>query len=924
MIITIDRESYTIQSDEYRPYTHPVFSSLRLHHDLALHERLVGILIECGEFFRGSMISFATRFGGFIPIQASGSFSSIMLASTDDVHLSDILKNLASRPHITNIVFDDPNNGPYLLFTHDDGMAPAIMERWNSPDSHLLICTNPHAVLPNEYVFAIKGTPMFIHVKDIILDRFKTHFHLSLEDGCVIAYDNLINMCFMVKDAGPGFEKILTDNLPFMDRWTILDTGSTDETMDIIRRVLVGKKKGNLYREPFIDFGASRNRLLDLAGTSCKYTVMLDDTYTINGDLRQFLTDVRSDQFSSSFSLNIVSGDMMYGSNRILKSSCNLRYIYKIHEVISPENNVNIIIPHNVASIIDHESAYMDNRTMTRKSLDLVLLFRELEENPNDSRIYYYIAQTYSYMQHHEKAFDYFMLRGGMAGMIQERFDAIFEAARIANFHLKRPWSECERLYLRAIQIDDGRPEPFYFLGIHHMMEGSTGLAYLHFRTAFLLGFPVDRQYSLRPTISFYFIPKFMPSLCYEMEDYALGRRACELFLRHNHHTTDNEIISWHKIFEQLMRMPPIAMNPRNDDDMPILCFHADGGYRPWSGSDIEKNGVGGSETYIIEMATAIRRTGMYKVVVFCRTPQTEIYRDVIYRHLDDYYEFIASHHVHTCIVSRYSEYLPATFNGNVDRVYMVLHDLTPSGVVIPLHPKLKKIFCLTDWHAQYFTTLFPQTGHLTSFLHYGLTMATTKEEEKKKYSFIYSSFPDRGLLELLQMWSRIHRIQSEATLHIYSDVHHPQMNQIQPEMMHRIRELLDQEGVHYHGWVSKSQLKDAWRTAHIWLYPCTFQETFCLTALEAARSRTLAITTPLAALRETVADRGIMIEGHPSTAAWQDAAINLLGPILKNERTYQELIERNYEWSLARTWERQAHLLLSDQKQDQALHMLL
>ena len=44
------------------------------------------------------------------------------------------------------------------------------------------------------------------------------------------------------------FEQMLNDNLPIIDKWTILDTGSTDETIDIINRVLVGKKNGNLYQ----------------------------------------------------------------------------------------------------------------------------------------------------------------------------------------------------------------------------------------------------------------------------------------------------------------------------------------------------------------------------------------------------------------------------------------------------------------------------------------------------------------------------------------------------------------------------------------------------------------------------------------------------------------------------------------------------
>ena len=78
-------------------------------------------------------------------------------------------------------------------------------------------------------------------------------------------------------------------------------------------------------------------------------------------------------------------------------------------------------------------------------------------------------------------------------------------------------------------------------------------------------------------------------------------------------------------------------------------------------------------------------------------------------------------------------------------------------------------------------------------------------------------------------------------------------------------------DGVEIHGWVSKKELANAWSKADIWLYPCIFEETFCLTALEAAATKTLAISTPLAALNETISNRGILISGNPMDNEWQD-----------------------------------------------------
>ena len=52
-----------------------------------------------------------------------------------------------------------------------------------------------------------------------------------------------------------------------------------------------------------MNFRDSRNRCLDLCGTSCKFIIMLDDTYCVKGSIREFLNTVRGDQFATSYSL---------------------------------------------------------------------------------------------------------------------------------------------------------------------------------------------------------------------------------------------------------------------------------------------------------------------------------------------------------------------------------------------------------------------------------------------------------------------------------------------------------------------------------------------------------------------------------------------------------------------------------------------
>jgi predicted O-methyltransferase YrrM len=732
----------------------------------------------------------------------------------------------------------------------------------------------------------------------------------------------------MVKNAGPQFREMLQENLQFIDKWTILDTGSTDETIQIIKEVLVDKKEGTLYEEPFINFRDSRNRLLDLAGSSCKYNLMLDDTYIIKGDLRSFLNEVRSDQYSTSFTLFINSDDCTYGSNRITKSNSGLRYMFKIHEVITDKNNINIIIPKHLVYIDDRRFDYMEKRTMKRKELDLKLLFEEMEDDPHNPRTYYYLAQTYYLLEEYDKSFYYFMKRCEYknAGFFQERVDAAFEAARIANFKLNKPWQECEKMYLEAFKIDESRHESLYFIGIHYYLENNFIKAYDYFKRGFEIEFPQHCQYSLKPTLSFHFLPKFLTRVCYYVEDFLLGEKVSEFFLLNNKNDSEDydEILSWHLIYKKLniYNGPRIPVNEENE----IFCFVADGGFNPWSGSNILTTGVGGSETYIIEIARYIKKHSKFDVYVFCNTPEEkdEIFEGVYYKHLNSYYKFINTRYVKHCIISRYSEYLPVTFKGFTENVYFVIHDLTSSGNVIPMNNKLKNIFCLTEWHVKYFTNRFPILKNITVPFYYGIDNKFKHENIvfKQKNKFIYSSFPNRGLLQLLQMWPKIYQKYNNATLHIYSDIDHKWSNDVEPEKMLLIKNLLSEYnykenglGIHYHGWVDKNTLANAWTTADIWFYPCTFMETFCLTSLEAASSKTLCVTNDLAALQNTVENRGIIISGDPTTKEWQSVALEKLFFIM-DDANYKEkinLINNNYNWAKTLSWENQAVKLLDE-----------
>lgn len=777
-------------------------------------------------------------------------------------------------------------------------------------------------LLPRFQPYPWQGKDYTLHVRHDCVTAFSTSFGARyITDGC-LTFDNLINLCIMVKNAGPLFKQVLQHNMRFADRWTVLDTGSTDGTVEVVKEVLGSKLPGQLVEEPFINFRDSRNRCLNLAGKHCKYNIMLDDTYVIHGDIRKFLEEVRGDEFGSSYSLYIKSDDTEYTTNRITRTELGLRYKFKIHEVITDENNVNVMVPRDVACIEDLRAEYMERRTMERKQYDLDLLLQSIEEEPEEPRHLYYAAQTFSVLNDVENAAKYFQLRADHpGGFHQERVDAAFELARTLQFKLHRPWSQVEAVYLKVLELEPRRVDALYFLGVYHVYDGrhDEEAAFPWFEKAFALGYPVDTQYSLKPTLVFYFLPHFLVPLCYARHKWQLGYDAATRLLTSLPDSAIQKIAQpetvrlvqcWHHIYTSLLKLPATLAPLRHID----VLFVVDGNWSAWTGADIERKGLGGSETWAVEVATTWKRLHPdHSVVFLCNCTSAAVYKGVEFLPIARYESLLATHTVSTCLVSRFSHYLfaPLHVQGQCERVVLYLHDLGPTGNLLPLDAKLTHVFCLTPWHQQLFQRNFPAHASRTHALGYGIDSTLWTPGKKVKHSFIYSSFPDRGLVHLLRMWPRIRQVLPDATLQVYCNLQHEHVRRVNGPMMALIDQLLEEpgwcDGVVVHGWVSKPTLAAAFATAEYWLYPNVFDETFCLTALEAVSSGVIGIAPPKAALQHMPL---YFVHGDASTQEWQTSALNAVIRLVQHDEQRERLVQQGLRFARERSWQRQTEEL--------------
>jgi len=702
-------------------------------------------------------------------------------------------------------------------------------------------------------------------------------------------------------------------------------------------------KPGFLYEEPFINFRDSRNRLLELrANSECFFQIILDDTYWLeNGAaLRSFLDLVRYEEepvTADSFSLFIKSTDMAYLSNRIIKTrgvpsrgpddptGKPLRYDprFRIHEIIRP--NKTYSLPEKFGYIRDVTSDYMVARTKERKLRDLEMLYADLAALPGSLRVMYYLAETYLCQQNYTEAAKWYAKRANDPNPYaeaddydEERYDAKYKLAVLHYVHLKSPWEgTCLELFLAAYAFMPKRPEALFMIGYHYHSVGSMALAYTFLKAAFEIGPPVGSHGMNLILDQYYFhAPRLLAPLCLVNHNYQLGEKAIRRlfdFYAAAGNSPPQPVAYLERLLKmfQLMNVthPPLSeaatakLTSGISGNRRFIVFVTSCGWKPFSGKTLRKKGLGGSETCIIQLAEHIAKMDSKNTqpIIFCPCdePSTE-YRGVWYENCTAYPAFlrflvdgasagtagVTDLTQHRVFLQRTTEYMWMTSEMKIP-FYLHLHDIIPDQEVLVGHTgkdsSFRGVICLSDFHRNLFLAQFPFLAAQTYVLGYGMPDWAEEETPNTKlpHSFIFPSFPNRGLLILLRdLWGRILERLPDAKLFLFCDFKNQWLRNVAGAEVEQIEHLMQRYGgsIKNIGWQNPQILKSFWQRAEYWVYPCTFAETFCLTALEAQYYNCKAITCDLGALPETGRYTAKIIPGDPRTRTWQDQVLEAIG----------------------------------------------
>ena len=99
---------------------------------------------------------------------------------------------------------------------------------------------------------------------------------------------------------------------------------------------------------------------------------------------------------------------------------------------------------------------------------------------------------------------------------------------------------------------------------------------------------------------------------------------------------------------------------------------------------------------------------------------------------------------------------------------------------------------------------------------------------------------------------------------------------------------------------VSQEQLVKELRQSDVWLYPTCFEETYCISAVEAMASECLVVTFAYAALNEIVKDRGVVVELTSENMEIANSQLfDKMCNVLDNPSEKMDIIDRGYNWAM-------------------------
>ena len=346
-----------------------------------------------------------------------------------------------------------------------------------------------------------------------------------------------ICLTMIVKNEAAVILRCLRSVRPIITHWCIVDTGSTDDTMNMIREEMKDLP-GQLHERPWRNFEVNKTEAIELARGLAEYDVFMDAD-----DILQIPKGYTVPRLTlDCYDLSVDYNGLLYPRPHIFRSDRGFHYKSVLHEYLNgpPGGHTKGRLEGLVYKVVGGGARGRSDTVMKFKN-DAETLKEGLKGEPNNERYVFYLAQSYKdvatellgrggtpdqrerdkeeaqfYMQ---KAIKTYERRAKMGSFYQEVFISYLEIG-----HLSEKVEASEQFitgaYLRAYQYLPQRgAEPLYALARYWRLKDRFALGYMYAKAGIDIEMPLDGQFMDRSvydwrvmdecSISAYYINRF-------------------------------------------------------------------------------------------------------------------------------------------------------------------------------------------------------------------------------------------------------------------------------------------------------------------------------------------------------------------------------------------------------------------------------
>ena len=280
--------------------------------------------------------------------------------------------------------------------------------------------------------------------------------------------------------------RCLTSLKGIVDAYCILDTGSTDSSVEIAKAFLQ-ENKGCVTEEPWQNFGYNRTVSFDRAQEFCKRDGWdLTDTYglLVDADL-VFVNGTLKEERLGAIGYKALqkNGSLEYMNARLLRMDYPWKCVGVTHEYWD-----------GVTEGLDKGVCYIDDKNDGGCKSDKFIRDRQLLEDglvkePNNVRYTFYLAQTYSCLNMLKESIEHYKKRIEQGGWYEEVWYSYYSIGDL--YKRMGDMVEFEAWMQRAFAYRCERSESIYKLAQHFRILGEHYKAYHYIQLGLKVPYPV-------------------------------------------------------------------------------------------------------------------------------------------------------------------------------------------------------------------------------------------------------------------------------------------------------------------------------------------------------------------------------------------------------------------------------------------------